>query len=53
MGVFECTSIQMQFNDKMGNIWNSNSIIIVNFNITNKNNDNNTNNMIIVMKMEQ
>ena len=43
----------MQFKDKMGNIWNSNSIIIVNFNITNKNNDNNTNNMIIVMKMEQ
>ena len=53
MGVFECTSIQMQFKYKMRNIWNSNSIIIVNFNITNKNNNNNTNNVIIVMKVEQ
>ena len=53
MGVFECTSIQRQFKDKMGSRCNSNSIIIVNYSINNKNNDNNTNKMIIVMKEEQ
>ena len=32
---------------------NSNSIVVVNYNINNKNNYNNTNKVIIVMKVEQ
>ena len=53
MEVFECTSIQRHFKDKMGSRRNSSSIIVVNYNIDNKNNDNNTNRMIKVMKVEQ
>ena len=56
MGLFECTSLQRQFKDKMGSKYNSNSIVMVNYNINNKNNNNNNNNnnntnkVIIVMK---
>ena len=56
MRVFECTSIQRQFKEKIGIKCNSNSIIIGNYNIDNKNNDDNDNNtykVIIVMKVEQ
>ena len=52
MGVFECTSIQRQFKTKQ----EVNAIVtvfVVNYNINNKNNGNNTNKMIIVMKVEQ
>ena len=42
MVVLECTSIQRQFTDKVGSKHNSNGIIVVNCNINNKNNDNNT-----------
>ena len=41
--VFECTSIQRQFKEKIGSECNSNSIIVGNYNINNKNNDNNDN----------
>ena len=37
MRVFECTSIQRQFRDKMGSKCNSNSIVIVNYIINNRN----------------
>ena len=52
MGLFEGTSLQRQFKDKMGSKYNSNSIVMVNYNINNKNNNNNnnTNKVIIVMK---
>ena len=46
-------SIQKQFKDKVGNKCNSNSIVVVNQNINNKNNDENTNKVIIVMKVER
>ena len=47
--------MQRQFKDKMGSKYNSNSIVMVNYNINNKNNNNNNNNnntnkVIIVMK---
>ena len=44
-------SMQKQFKDKVGNKCNSNSIVVVNWNINNKNNDDNTNKVIIVMKV--
>ena len=37
----------------MGSKCNSNSIIVVNYNIDNNSNDNNTNKVIIAMKVEQ
>ena len=52
MRVFECTSMQRQFKDKMQSKCNSNSITAVNY-INTKNNDNNTNKVITVVKVKQ
>ena len=52
MRVFECTSKQRKFKE-MRSKCNSYSIIIVDYNINNKNNGNNTNKVITVVKMEQ
>ena len=52
MRVFECTSMQRQFKDKMQSKCNSNSITAVNY-INTKNNDNNTNKVIAVIKVKQ
>ena len=53
MEVFGCTLTQRQFKDKMGSKCNSNSIIVVDYKIINKNNYNNPNKVIIVVKVEQ
>ena len=44
--VFECTSIQRQFKTK----WEVDAIFVVNYNINDKNNDNNKDKIIYVMK---
>ena len=49
MEVFECTSIQRQLKGKCKVKRNSSSIA----NVHNKNNDNNRNKVIIIMKVEQ
>ena len=39
-GLFKCNSLQRQFKDKMGNKYNGSSVVVVNYNVNNKKNQN-------------